>query len=143
MSMPLFCRLLKLLAPIFLVVAALHLALGLGADALLGAQVSAQAAAEPSLNSQNRFYGVAFALYGLLLYVCASDLRRYVLILRMTLWVFFFAGLSRVLSWAMQGPPAPMVIGLAAVELIAPPLLLFWLYRIDASNYGEGVSSVG
>ena len=70
------------MSPVFLLVAALHLAFGLNADALLGAHVNPETAAEPSLSSQNRFYGVAFAVYGPLLYICATDLQRYEPILR-------------------------------------------------------------
>lgn len=118
---------LKTLGPLFFLVAALHLALGLGADAMLGAEVTSQMRAEPSLDSQNRFYGVAFAVYGAVLLIAASDLKRYAPMLRATLWIFFAAGLSRLVSWLAVGTPAPLILALAAVELVAPPLLLFWL----------------
>lgn len=120
---------LRILGPLFFLVAALHLALGLGADAMLGAQVTDQMQAEPTLDSQNRFYGVAFALYGVILLICAKDLNRYEPILRATLWVFFLAGLSRGVSWLAVGSPTPPVIALAVVELIAPLVLLLWLSR--------------
>lgn len=117
---------LEIFAPVFLIVAALHLFLGLDADALLGAKVSAEVAAEPSLDSQNRFYGVAFALYGVVLYLCATDLQRFEPIFKSALWVFFLGGVARLLSWATHGAPAPLVITLAATELVIPPLLLAW-----------------
>jgi hypothetical protein len=79
--------LLKVLAPVFFVIAALHLVLGLGADALLGASVSPPTAAKPSLSSQNRFYGVAFALYGVVLHLCARDLRAYEAFFKGAMWV--------------------------------------------------------
>jgi hypothetical protein len=124
-----FTSALKILGPVFFLVAALHLALGLGADELLGAQVTEQMKSEPTLDSQNRFYGVAFALYGAVLILCARDLNRYEPVLKATLYIFFLAGLSRIVSWLTHGKPAPLVIALAAVELIAPPILLFWLSR--------------
>ena len=68
--------LLKLVAPVFLIVGALHLLLGLGADALLGAKVSAEVMTDPALDSQNRFYGVAFTLYGVLLFLCSTDIAK-------------------------------------------------------------------
>ncbi len=68
---------LKIVAPVFVFVAALHLALGTGADVLLGAKLSSEALTDPALNSQNRFYGVAFGLYGVLLYLCATDVPKY------------------------------------------------------------------
>jgi len=67
---------LRLLAPVFFIVAAMHIVLGLGADRLLGASVPPAAAADPSLDSQNRFYGAALALYGVVLLLCAADLRK-------------------------------------------------------------------
>jgi len=77
---------LKFLAPIFIVVAALHLVLGLEASGMLGAGVPDGVASEPTLSSQDRFYGVAFAFYGVALYICATDIRRYEPILRALLW---------------------------------------------------------
>ena len=44
----------------FFIVGALHLTLGLNADVLLGAKVPAETLSDPALDSQNRFYGVAF-----------------------------------------------------------------------------------
>ena len=121
---------LKVVAPVFLIVGALHLALGLNADALLGAKVPTEALSDPALDSQNRFYGVAFTLYGVLLFVSATDLPKYGTVLRCVLWVFFAAGVARLVSIATHGvPPAPVVL-LMGSELLAPPLLLFWLSRV-------------
>ncbi len=120
---------LKLISPVFIVVAALHLIFGFQADAMLGAHVSPETALEPSLNSQNRFYGVAFAFYGVALYLCAGDIRRYEPILKALLYVFFLAGVARVISWATHGAPAPLVMLLLATELLLPPALLVWLGR--------------
>lgn len=121
--------LLRVLAPVFFVVAAIHLALGLDADALLGASVSPSTAAEPSLSSQNRFYGVAFALYGAVLYLCAKDLRTYEPFFKAAMWVFFLAGVARLVAWLQHGAPAPLVVALLATELVIPPLLLVWHAR--------------
>jgi hypothetical protein len=120
---------LKLVAPLFVVVAMLHLVLGLGADTMLGAEVSSTSAAEPTLDSQNRFYGVSFAFYGIALYIGAGDLRRYQPVLRALFYVLMVAGLARLASWAAYGMPAPLVVALGAVEVLAPPVLLFWLDR--------------
>ncbi len=124
---------LKALAPIFFGVSALHLVLGLNADALLGAKVSPEVAMEPSLNSQNRFYGVAFAVYGVVLYICATDLRRYEPIFKAAMWVFFLGGVARLVSWSTHGAPAPLVIALAASELLVPPALLIWHGKVKDS----------
>jgi len=121
--------LLKVVAPLFLLVAALHLALGAGADVLLGAKLPAEALADPALNSQNRFYGVAFSLYGVLLYLCATNLPKYATVLRCVLWVFFAAGLARLSSIATHGIPPPPVLVLLATEIVLPPILHLWLSR--------------
>jgi hypothetical protein len=120
---------LKIAAPVFVLVGALHLVLGVGADVLLGAKLPAEALADAALNSQNRFYGIAFSLYGVLLYLCATDLSKYATVLRCVLWVFFAAGLARLVSIATHGVPPPLVLGLLATELALPPLLHLWLSK--------------
>lgn len=120
---------LKIVAPVFVLVAALHLAIGVGADVLLGAKLSSEALTDPALNSQNRFYGVAFGLYGVLFYLCATDLPKYATVLRCVLWVFFAAGLARLVSIATHGLPPPLVLMLLATEIVLPPVLHVWLSR--------------
>jgi hypothetical protein len=124
--------LLKLVSPVFFAVGALHLTLGLGAEALLGAQVSAQALADPGLDSQNRFYGVAFTLYGVLLLVCAQDIPKYATVLKCLLWAFFAAGMARVVSMVTHGSPPPLIWVLFLGEVLPPPVLLWWLKRVTS-----------
>lgn len=125
-----YSLILKALAPAFVAVGLLHLALGVGADMLLGAKLSGEVLADPVLDSQNRFYGVSFTLYGVLLWVCATDLKKYQLILRCVLWVFFAAGVARFVSIATHGVPSVLVLVLLASELILPPILLWWLTKL-------------
>lgn len=125
---------LKLASPVFILIGAVHLVLGASAEVLLGAKLSADALADPTLDSQNRFYGVAFSLYGVLLYVCATDLERYSVVLRCVIWVFFAAGLARLASMAAFGVPPPLVLLLLAAELAAPPLLHLWLSKVLRSS---------
>jgi hypothetical protein len=120
---------LKLVAPVLVLVGALHLVLGVGADALLGAKLPPEALTDPALNSQNRFYGVAFSLYGVLLYLCATDLPKYATVLRCVLWVFFAGGLARLVSIATHGVPPPQVLALLVTELALPPMLHLWLSK--------------
>lgn len=125
-----FSLFLKLSAPVFFLVGALHLILGVGADVLLGAKLSAEAIADPALDSQNRFYGVAFTLYGVLLLVCASNIPKYATVLRCVFWVLFAAGVARFVSIAIYGVPPVLVLILLASELLLPPILIFWLGRV-------------
>ena len=122
-----FSLVLKLTSLVFFAVASVHLLLGLGADQLLGAVVPAAALNEPSLDSQNRFYGVSFAFYGVALFICSRDLERFRPILEAAFLVFFLAGCARLVAWGLRGAPAPLVIALMGAELVLPPVLYAWL----------------
>ena len=128
--MQIFTLLLRFTAPVFLLVGALHLALGVGAEVMLGAMLPSAALSDAVLDSQNRFYGIAFTLYGVLFLICASDLHKYATVLRAVLWVFFAAGLARLVSIAVHGLPSALVLVLLATELILPPVLLVWLSKL-------------
>lgn len=96
---------LRILSIAFITVAALHLTMGMHADLMLGVPISAQMAADPSLDSQNRFYGVTFSLMGIALWIGLQDLRRYEPILVATLAVLFAAGLARAVAWGCTAHP--------------------------------------
>ena len=121
---------LKILAPVFVLVGTLHLLLGVQADVLLGAQLSEAAINDPVLDSQNRFYGVAFSAYGFLLFLAATDLAKYRVVFRILLAVFFAAGCARLVSIAVHGLPSVLVILLLATELLLPPLLAWWHQQV-------------
>lgn len=118
---------LRLLAIGCLVPVFLHVALGVAGDSLIGAPVPA--VIDASLDSQNRFYGASFAIYGALLWYCARDVRAHAGLLKIVLALFFFGGFARGLSALQYGLPSPPIIALWAVELLVPPLLFIWLAR--------------
>lgn len=122
---------LKLAAPIFILVGCLHLLLGLSADVMLGAQIPSTVLADPVLDSQNRFYGISFTLYGVLLWLCADNIKQYSSVLRCLFLVFFAAGMARLVSIALVGLPSALILGLLATELLLPPILLLWLRRLE------------
>jgi len=126
-----FAILLRVIAPVFVLVGALHLLLGLGADALLGARVPSEVLADPGLDSQNRFYGTSFTLYGVLLLLCSTDLAKYATVLRCVLWVFFAGGLARLVSILVYGVPPPLIVVLLLSELLGPPPVLWWFSRVQ------------
>lgn len=107
-----------------------HVALGLGADTALGANPGA-AALDASLDSQNRFYGMAFTVYGALTWLYTRDMTRYAPMFRVLMAAFFLGGLARLVSAALHGMPSALVLGLAASELLLPPLFLSWQRRIS------------
>lgn len=116
---------------VFVLAGAMHVTLGLGADQMLGAQVSSQTMMDAGLDSQNRFYGATFTLYGVIFFMAAANLARYLPILKATVWVFFIAGLVRFLSVWLYGWPPPLVAALFAAEVLLPPFLLMWISNID------------
>lgn len=128
--MKLYIIVLKLLSPAIFVVGLLHLVFGASGEVMLGAQLSTETLMDPVLDSQNRFYGVAFTLYGALFYLCATDIPRYHVVLRCVFWVFFAAGLARFVSIYTHGLPSVLVLLLLAAELVLPPVMLIWLARV-------------
>ena len=125
-----FCRFLQLMSCAFFGAGAMHLALGLNAEVLLGTNLSPNTIESPGLDSQNRFYGTCFMVYGVILLFAAADLARYAPILRAALWLVFAAGMARFLSVALYGWPPPLIGVLFALELSLPPVALYWLSRL-------------
>lgn len=132
--MPLF---LKIISPVIVLVGCIHLALGPAAEVLLGAALPLEAISDPVLDSQNRFYGVAFTVYGFLIFLCAHNLDKYQWVLRILLWVFFAAGCARVVSIFVVGLPSQLVLLLLTSELLLPPIAHFWLGKHLAMNIDE------
>ena len=134
-----FILVLKWLSPIPVLVGSLHLLMGLHADVLLGARLPEQVLSDPVLDDQNRFYGVSFMAYGVLLYLCATDLREYAAVFRVLICFMFLGGVGRLVSVALHGLPTPPVIGLGVIELFFMPPLLLWHTRVLAGNsHGYG-----
>lgn len=117
---------LRLLALGFIMAGLSHVALGPAADRLLGAVITGDA----GLDSQNRFYGAAFTLYGLIFWVAASDVERHTVMLRLALVAFFLGGLARIASIVLMGWPPPMILALLASEIILPPVIFWRLHRV-------------
>ena len=82
------------------------------------------------LDSQNRFYGVSFMAYGVLLYLCATDIRKYAPVFLTLIGFLFLGGVGRLVSFTLHGMPSPPVAALAAIELVGMPLLLLWFSRL-------------
>jgi Domain of unknown function (DUF4345) len=129
-----FVIFLRLVAFVVLSVGAMHLVLGLNTENLLGANVSLEVVQNSTLDSQNRFYGVAFMLYGVLLYLSSTNIIRYAPVLRCVAGICFAAGLARFISMGVVGMPPPLILVLLAVELLVPVVILGWLGRIESSS---------
>ncbi len=113
------------LGTIVALVGFLHIVLGPQADVLLGAQASPESLSDPTLDSQNRFYGAAFLLYAAVFIHCSSDMVRYRTLLSMAMCLIFLGGLARLVSVAVVGWPSHPTIALLVAELVVPvPVLL-------------------
>jgi Domain of unknown function (DUF4345) len=123
---------LKLMAVACLVPALLHGFLGVGGDFLIGALH--QGFTDPTLDSQNRFYGVAFGAYAVILWMAASDIRRFAPVLRILFAMMFLAGCARFLSLAAHGWPSSEVLFLWSTEIVLPPVLWFWVGRYEVAS---------
>jgi hypothetical protein len=126
-----FSLVLKVLGAVTIAVGLLHISLALHADAMLGARLPAEVLSDPVLDSQNRFFGTCFAGYGALLFLCASEVRKYAAVFKLLIVFLALGGVARLISIALHGLPTTQVIGLIVIELVAP-LLLLWQRRVVA-----------
>lgn len=117
---------LKISSPIFMIIGALHLTIALNADVALGANIPISVINDPVLDSQNRFLGVSFAIFGVLFFLCATDLQKYKTVFYCLIALFFAGGIARLVSLAVVGLPSIQILILTALELLVPPLLLIW-----------------
>lgn len=116
----------KILSVTILAIGALKVTLGAKAYRLLDPSISLETVLHPSVDSQTRFYGAAFSVYGVLLWMCSNDMKKYADFFKVLMIVFFLAGVARIPSALMRGKPSIMITGLAALEIFLPPVLLLW-----------------
>jgi hypothetical protein len=72
---------------------------------LVGMELSAPGFSDPILDSQVRFLGTVWFGYGVLMCVCARDLKKYAGLLRTALLLVFLGGIARLASIAVVGMP--------------------------------------
>ncbi len=111
-----------------------HVLFGVGGDWIIG--LTPAAPIDPSLDSQNRFYGGAFLIYGVLLWLGAGDIRRFAPVLRAVFAVMFLAGCARGLALLSYGWPSPQIVALWVSEIALPPIMWRWL-RVEMKK-GRG-----
>lgn len=128
-----FCLCLKVFSLIILSVALIHALLGTEGEVLIGAHWPIGLVKDATIDSQDRFYGVAFALYAAVLWQSSSDLQRFSPILKSAFIVFFLSGCARFIALGITGVPSKVIIFLWSLELISPPLLMWWHSRLIVS----------
>jgi hypothetical protein len=122
-----FASFLRLMALACVIPVILHGFFGVSGDWIIGAPVAHPI--DASLDSQNRFYGVAFGIYAALLWVSARDIRRHAGLLKILFAGMFVAGCARIPALILYGLPSPHILFLMATEILFPPILLFGLKR--------------
>jgi len=85
--------------------------------------------ATPNIESELRFFGMMFVFYGAALIQTVRQLDIYASRVPILLAVFFLAGLARLKSYIMIGPPHELFTGLMTIEL-GLPIVLFVLWKI-------------
>ena len=122
---------LRILAVGIFVVSLIHVIFGVGSELFLGSGISDASVLDPNLDSQNRFYGAAFALFGIVWWLSSSDILECKKLLTASYLVFFVAGLTRILSIAVVGWPTAPILALTAIELLLPIVLYVWLVKLE------------
>lgn len=123
-------RLIRILCIIPFATGATDLLLGASALSTVGAQLSPDALAEPSLNSQLRFFGAIWLGFGLMLWHSTRDLTKHAAWFRLMCFALVLSGIGRVISMIQLGiPQAPFVIA-TIVELVVIPLAFLWHWRV-------------
>lgn len=114
---------------VLLVLLALFVVSAGAVDALFGtAPLPGDTSVSPEVDSNYRFFCAVFLAVGLLLlWVVPDPLER---TRGLALWwvsgTVFLGGLGRILSLIVAGTPAPLLFFLLSMELMAPPVLVFW-----------------
>lgn len=131
---------LKILAILIFVISSIHIAFGVSSETFLGSSISQLSLSDPNLDSQNRFYGASFALFGAVFWLASTNLVRYATLLNLAFAIFFLAGMTRLISIALVGWPTPLVVALIVIELAGPPAMYYWLRGFvgDSSSVSSG-----
>jgi hypothetical protein len=95
-----------------------------------------QELANPSVESELRFYAAFYVACGLVALRVAPRADRDTTAVRSLAAALFLAGLGRGGAWLAVGRPHGLQRALLAIELAAPPLIVAWQARLAASTDG-------
>lgn len=82
------------------------------------------------LDNNLRFYGGIWLALGLAALWVAPRLNKEAALFRAIFGAVFIGGIGRVLSMALAGLPPTEFVAYACVEIIVPPVFVYWHYRI-------------
>ena len=90
--------------------------------------------ADARLESELRFYGTFYSAYGIALWRAAAYAEQDTARVRALAAVLFAAGAARAAAWWCAGRPSPHQLGLLALELTGPPLVVAWQSRLGCGT---------
>lgn len=91
-----------------------------------------QELANPSVESELRYYAAFYAAYGLAVLRVAPRADDHTAAVRALAGALFLAGLARAGGWLAIGRPHGLQRALLVIELAAPPLVVTWQARLAA-----------
>ena len=100
-----------------------------GAKSLPGQEL-----ANPSMESELRFYAAFYVTYGLVALRVAPRADRDATAVRPLAGALFLAGLARAGGWLGVGRPHPLQRALLVIELAGPPAIVAWQAGLAAGR---------
>jgi hypothetical protein len=100
-----------------------------GAKSLPGQEL-----ANPSVESELRFYAAFYIACGVVALRVAPHADRDTTAARALAAALFLAGLARAGAWRGVGRPHPVQRALLVIELAAPPLIVAWQRRLSGHS---------
>jgi hypothetical protein len=91
----------------------------------------------PTMDSEDRFYAMLFAAYGVALLWCIKDIERKSMVVYFLAVTFFVGGLARLVSMLAVGLPNPFFIAMTMLELLIPFLMAFTQSRISKTSTAQ------
>jgi Domain of unknown function (DUF4345) len=93
-----------------------------------------QRLANPTVESELRFYAAFYSAYGLAVLRVAPSADRDATGVRALAAALLFAGVARATGWRAAGRPHPLQRALLVAELTGPPLVVAWQARVAARD---------
>jgi hypothetical protein len=90
--------------------------------------------ANPSVESELRFYAAFYVAYGLVALRVAPRADSDTTAVRGLAGALFLAGTARAVGWRAAGKPHVLQRALLVIELASPPLIVLWHDRLAASR---------
>jgi hypothetical protein len=104
---------LGLFGAIAIIIALLHIVIG-------PSSIPGSVPVNPTMDSEDRFYAVLFAAYGVALLWCIRGIEKKSRTVHFLSATFFAGGVARLISIAAVGPPNEFFLAMTVLELLIP-----------------------